>query len=246
MNDANRRDEQADCDAILELVADYAFGLTTDDEARLVESRLNDCPEAGAQLAEYRHLQDEMRMSITQVAPPPALRVRLMATAFDTKPTPTSGRSQLLPLHPGWLAAAAAVALLVLTNIYWLTRVEPLPDRLATFVIDANDVRWARLPAEAPDNLAATYLMWNPGSQTGMMYAEHFEPLGEGEVYQLWLTGNGVRTPVGAFTVNDAGEAAMVFEAEAPIGSFAWAWVTVEPVTGSEQPSDHVVTGGEL
>lgn len=246
MTELNHHDA-SDCDAITELVADYAFGLTSTDESRLVESRLPACPQAAGQLADFRRLQDEMRRGVKQIEPPAALGERIMAAAAATATPAPQPRVTHLNTNRGWLAAAAAVALLLLTNIYWLTRVsEPLPEQLATFVVNSEDIRWAKLPAEDESSPAAAFIMWNPGGNDGMMYAENFPALEPGQIYQLWLTKDGVRTPVGSFSVDEEGEGALLFRAEQPVGSFAWAWITVEPETGSTQPSENVVTGGEL
>ena len=126
MSELHPHDAASDCDAITELVADYAFGLTSADESRLVESRLPACPEAASQLADFHRLQHEMRLSVPQIEPPAALGERIMAVAAAT----AASKPRVTPLNVnrGWLTAAAAVALLLLTNIYWLTRVnEPLP-----------------------------------------------------------------------------------------------------------------------
>lgn len=251
MTERTSHDAASDCDAITELVADYAFGLTSADESRLVESRLPSCPEAASQLADYRRLQDEMRLNVPQIEPPAALADRIMAAAAATTTPQSSSASQprITPLNAsrGWWVAAAAVVLLLLTNIYWLTRVsEPLPEQLATFVVNSEDIRWAKLPAEDENSPAAAFIMWNPGGTDGMMYAENFPRLEAGQIYQLWLTKDGVRTPVGSFSVNEEGEGALLFRAEQPVGSFAWAWITIEPETGSEQPSDRIITGGAL
>lgn len=245
MTERTPHDAASDCDAITELVADYAFGLTSADESRLVESRLPACPEAARQLADFRRLQDDMRRGVQQIEPPAALGDRIMAAAA---PAPVS-KPRLTPLNinRGWLVAAAAVALLLLTNIYWLTRVsDALPDQLATFVVNSEDIRWAKLPAEDETSPAAAFIMWNPGGTDGMMYAENFPVLEAGQIYQLWLTKDGIRTPVGSFSVDEEGEGALLFRAEQPVGSFAWAWITIEPETGSDQPSDQVITGGKL
>jgi anti-sigma-K factor RskA len=247
MTELKPHDAASDCDAITELAADYAFGLTSAEESRLVESRLPACPEAASQLADFRRLQDEMRLGVRQIEPPAALGDRIMAAAAATAAVKPQPRVTPLNANRGWLAAAAAVALLLLTNIYWLTRVsEPLPEQLATFVVNSEDIRWAKLPAEDESSPAAAFIMWNPGGTDGMMYAENFPALEPGQIYQLWLTKDGVRTPVGSFSVDEEGEGALLFRAEQPVGSFAWAWITVEPETGSSQPSDNVVTGGEL
>lgn len=240
------RDDASNCEDITDLVADYAFGLTNADESRRVESRLPSCPEAAAQLADFRRLQAEMRHGVPQIDPPAALADRIMAAAIVTAAPPAL---RVLPsrINRGWIAAAAAVALLLLTNLYWLTRVStPEPAPLAAFVVNSQDIRWAKLPAEDKNSSAAAFIMWNPGGTDGMMYAEHFPALDAGQIYQLWLTKDGVRTAVGSFAVDEEGAGALLFRAEQPVGTFGWAWITVEPESGSTQPSDHVVTGGEL
>lgn len=135
-----------DCEAILDLIPEYAFGLTEDDQARWVEANLQRCPDAAARLDEYRRIQDEMRLGVPQVEPSAALGTRLMAAvAAQAEPAREAAapvetplpHAPLLPLPQtqakprrsfriGWTIAAAAVLALVATNVYWLTRVADL------------------------------------------------------------------------------------------------------------------------
>src|SRR5262245_29058579 len=95
-----------DCEAILELIPDYAFGLTSAEETRWVEANLNSCPEAVAQLADFRQLQDEMRADVPQMTPPADLEARLMAAVAATPvPQPVLKKAPRT-LHWGWIVAA--------------------------------------------------------------------------------------------------------------------------------------------
>jgi len=78
-------DRTTDCDAIVELIPDYAFGLTDPAETARVEAALSACPEATAQLIDFQNIQNAMRAGVAQVEPPPRLESRLMAAT--QKPT---------------------------------------------------------------------------------------------------------------------------------------------------------------
>lgn len=101
-----------DCTAITELIPDYAFGLTSAEESQWVEANLTRCPEAAAQLAEFRLLQDDLRTSVPVMAPPAGLEARLMAAVGDAKvagtpfmastnqPTPVVTRNGMSDVYP--------------------------------------------------------------------------------------------------------------------------------------------------
>src|SRR5262245_45661643 len=129
-----------ECDAIGELIPEYAFGLTTPDEARLVESNLAACPEAAAQLADFQRMQEAMRTDVAQIEPPAELEARVMAAIAtpvqSEKPVERVGQRSFFPFSVlakesagkgqrriswPWIAAAAAILTLVITNIYWIT-----------------------------------------------------------------------------------------------------------------------------
>lgn len=249
------RQPQVDCNDITELIADYAFGLATPEEIKLVEANLHACPEAAAQLADYQRLQDEMRASVALVEPSNQLRERLMAaTITSVQPILKSGSSRRIRLL-GWLAAAAVIAL-VFTNIYWFSRVNDLTNRqdelaqafesaLVVSERDTDDLRWVRLPPQEDVDSTAV-LVWNPESQVGLLYAREFPVLEPGKTYQLWLNRGDDRISAGTFEVDDTGEASFLFHISEPIDNYAWARVTSEPEDGSAQPSGAVLVAGEL
>lgn len=246
---------QVDCKDITELIADYAFGLSTPEEAQRVEANLHACPEAAAQLADYQRLQDEMRANVAQVEPSARLRQQLMsATGMDAREISKYRSSRRIPL-PAWLAAAAVIAL-VFTNIYWFSRVNDLTNRqnelaqafesaLVVSESDTEELRWVRLPPQEDIDSTAV-LVWNPDSQVGLLYAREFPVLEPGKTYQLWLNRGENRISAGTFEVDETGQASYLFHISEPIDNYAWARVTSEPEQGSEQPSGTVLVAGEL
>lgn len=248
-----------DCDAILDLIPEYAFGLTDAAESQLVEANLHRCPEATHQLEALRALQDEMRADVPQVEPPPELGDRLMAAAAATVAmpaaaiTPTPRRT----IRFGWVAAAAAILALALSNVYWLARVGSLEARQdelvamlsdpgggGAFVLNSTDaLRWVRLPGEQPASSASAFMMWNGDSETGLLYARGFPELQPGYQYHVWLTRQGEREFVGILHVDTDGDGALLFHSPEPIDNFVWAWVTAESETADDSP---VIVSGEL
>jgi anti-sigma-K factor RskA len=266
-----------DCAALLELIPEYAFGVTEAEQSRLVEASLPQCPEATALLEEYRHLQDELRAGVPQVEPSPELGTRLMAAVAEPIPfahhspapavttaepvektSPSKARTRTMRI--AWVAAAAAVVALVLTNIYWFTRVNALTESQAqlttminaqnsgnAFVLTNTDsLHWVRLP-DTQEGDAAAFMMWNSRSKTGLLYARDFPALEPGYTYHLWLTRPNERVFAGIFTVDEDGEGALLFNSPEPIDQFSWAWVTSEsPNDPTPNTTNESIVGGEL
>ncbi len=250
------------CDSIQELIPDYAFGLTDLDENRLVEASLENCADASVDLAEYQQLQDEMRASVPQLEPPPLLVVRLAAaTATPPAAVSVSKVKRLLP----WLAAAAALVALALTNAFWLTRVNTLNQEHADYLANdddngangngtkgavvltsASDLRWVRLQDPEQSSRASGFLCWNADSQSGLLYVWGFPTVTPGQSYQLWLTRDDVRTPAGTFSVDDTGRTVLLFHSDEPIDQYTWARITAEQDSGSPQPDSNIVVNGQL
>ncbi|HVO44622.1 MAG TPA: anti-sigma factor [Aggregatilineales bacterium] len=254
---ANHDHNSADCDSVLELIPDYVFGLTDPGQSRLVESNLATCAEAADQLADFQRLQAEMRASIPQIDPPAALGERLMA-ALD-KPPQRVANPRVRRLRRSWIVASAAVLLLVITNLYWLARLNDLtrreneleaqiasPGQSAFVLTSTSGLRWVRLPPSQQNADTSAFLMWNAESEIGLMYARGFPALAAGTTYQLWLTRGDEKISVGTFTVDADGKGALLFHSSQPIDKYTWARITAEPANGSQTPSDQVVVNGKL
>ncbi len=271
------------CENIQQLIPEYAFGLTSLEETKLVEANLAACPQAAADLADYRRLQEEMREEVPQIEPPVGLEAKLMAAI--AVPAAPAERINIRPQSPAphmpsaapiatpvtpvavpkprrniaWLAAAAAILALVITNIFWFTQVNELaerqreleiamhtPDDTAFVLTSTANLRWVRLPPSQQEADSNAFLMWDAASEIGLMYARAFPQLEPGMTYQLWLTRSDVRVSAGTFRIDEDGNGALLFHSAQPIDEFTWARITAEPEEGSEQPSENVVVIGEL
>ncbi len=244
------------CDTIQELIPDYAFGLTEQDETRLVELYLADCTDAAQQLGEFQSLQAALRADVPQIEPPAHLADRLMdAVAEPAAPA----KSRRLVLRPVWLIAAAAVIALVVTNVYWLLRVNDLtrrqdelvastsaPQNTAFVLTGTSALRWVRLPSSEQNVNANAFLMWNAESEIGLLYASGFPELSVGKTYQLWFTRGEERISGGTFRVDNDGKGALLFHITQPIDKYTWARITAEPASGSDAPTGNVVVNGKL
>lgn len=252
---ANRLSNLAsDCDAIRELIPNYAFGLTDSEETRLVESNLASCPEAADQLADFRRIQAEMRVGVPQVEPPPQLAERLMAAIA----TPAKVEKPHRPhIHRLWWAVAAAVIALIITNVYWLNRVNGLSERekaLAAQITQPNsfvlastaNLRWVRLPPSQQNADTSAFMMWNAESEIGLLYARGFPKLEAGKTYQLWLTRGEEKVSAGTFRVDADGQGALLFHVTEPIDKYTWARITAEPENGSDTPKGNIIVVGKL
>ena len=258
------------CDAIRELIPEYAFGLTDPEQTRFVEANLSTCAEAAAELADFQRLQAEMRADVAQIEPPLALESKLMAAIAE--PAPQSLPVTTAQIQPrrrsipvGWMVAAAAIIVLVLTNGYWLARVNDLSQQQQQQSLNNNNntqltssdhpdfvltstsgLRWVRLPPAEETADTSAFLMWNAESKIGLLYAHGFPKLAVGKSYQLWLTRGETRKSVGTFTVDEDGKGAFLFSSETPIDEFTWARITDEPESGSPQPTGPIVVIGKL
>ncbi|MEP7291350.1 MAG: anti-sigma factor [Chloroflexota bacterium] len=273
MNPNSQTNLITDCEKLLDLIPEYAFGVTDPEQTRLIEASLHACPEAVSRLAEYRDLQDELRAGVAQIEPPPLVGERLMAAIHPPIPfvapnaVPTSApviaaaprRSRAMRM--AWVAAAAAVVALVLTNLYWLTRIAELTQsqnllttlmssgQTNAFVLTNTDaLHWVRLADPQDQGDASAFVMWNKDSKTGLLYARGFPQLEPNHIYHLWLRRSGEdRVFAGVFRVDEKGDGALLFNSPEPIEDFTWAGVTSEsPDTPPDVPPPPAVVNGEL
>lgn len=230
------------CDEVLDLIPAYAIGATDPDETALVEATLPRCPDAQVELDLYRSLSDDMRASVPQIEPPVALKSRLIAA---TKPTltllPPPPKPAAKRLHPAWIGLAAAVLLLIVSNVFWLLRSNtPTQDALLL----TQDITWVRLENDAGTN-AWALMMWNPQGAGAVLCAYNFPELEAGQTYQLWLRSGDDEIDGGTFHVNDRGFGLLRVRAGQSIDGFEFAGITTEPY-GSTHPTGAAVVRGEV
>lgn len=227
------------CDEVLPLIPAYAIGAADADESALVEAALPHCPDAQAELAAFHALADELRAGVPQIEPPAALKTRLIAVTARPQELSQTPLKVTPRLHPAWLALAAAVVLLVVSNVYWLTR----PTQPALLL--TQDITWTRLENNNDGN-AWALMMWNPQGEGAVLCAYNFPELEPGQTYQLWLRNEQGGISGGTFTVNERGFGLLRVRAGQAIDGFEIAGVTTEPDGGSSEPTGHSVVLGEV
>jgi anti-sigma-K factor RskA len=122
----------------LEQTAPYALGALDDDERASFEQHLATCPQCAAEVRELQEVAGLLATAAKPVAPPPALRERILADARAVRPiSAASQRSPAVSVAPqaeahakaqprvalsqrnwlvGWLTAAAAILLVIAIN----------------------------------------------------------------------------------------------------------------------------------
>ncbi|MGQ9888669.1 MAG: anti-sigma factor [Aggregatilineales bacterium] len=250
MENRNTNDTAANCDGLRDLIPAYCLGALDADERQRVERELPACPELAAEVAGCEALAQLLLHSVPQTAPPPGLRAALLRAASPVSAAAPRRRAL------GWLLAVAGLLVaLVVSNLLWFSEVSRLraarlTDRGQPLLLGSGVPE--RLELAAPDaSASAANLVWvaGPGSDTWVAWlvARQFPPLAEGQVYQVWLTRTGeAPRSAGLFTVDAAGNGALVFEIAEPIESFNRVGVTAEPAGGSPGPTSAPVVRVEF
>lgn len=267
-----------DCNEAKQLIPAYAIGATNAEEARLVEDAVSHCPEVMAELTDYLSVATALQSVVTptKIAPtslpasliarldepaPPEEKERVIPFAVpETKSAPTM--LTLPPKRNRWMlmgAIAAAVIILLLTNLYWFSEVSALKDqqaRLEAQIIAQPNVAESLtnislqavhhrqlLPQEGASDAQATVL-WNSENRIGSLYVTGLPPLHNGQVYQFWLVRDGHSLSLGTFEVDENGTGMLIFESDEDIEDFSAMGVSPEPANGSAEPTaPHVVIG---
>jgi anti-sigma-K factor RskA len=251
---------QNDCERLQALLPAYSIGALSEAESREVELLLTRCPDAAADARAYARIARAMHSVAPTQTPPAALRDQVMkeaalASAFMVQsraPTalpPPKRAESLQSATPktrrptGWIAAlAAAAAVFLLTNVYWIAQVDSMrrdaEAREALLAqIAAPDARYVDLMSTDGDR-AYGRVAWMPGGSAAVLRGEGLPPLPPDRTYQLWLIGaNGVPVSAGVFQSDADGEALLIFQPTAPLNEIAAIGISTEPAGGSPAPT---------
>lgn len=218
------------CEELLALIPAYSIGATDADETRLIEASLSTCPELAAELAAFQGLDGALASNVSPVTPPATILPALLEAARRTRRTDRTLRRLAI--------AAAAAALLIVAvagGLYGYGRIRELEQRL----IITERAQILRLPTAASG--AATgargQAIWLPQADIGLLLAEDFPPQPDGTVYQAWVTRGGIITSLGTFVVSADGSASLAFPTALLTEPFDAIGVTLEPGSGSDQPT---------
>ncbi len=141
-------EKKTNCSEIHELIPAYCLGATDPDETRRVETHLAECPDAAAEVADYRVLSETLLFSAPAIEPPASLAASLLAAtsppvdmalpaaapvvqtkAQNNRPS-LRHRMQAalagLSLHPLPVLAAIALIALLAVNLYLINQIGDL------------------------------------------------------------------------------------------------------------------------
>jgi anti-sigma-K factor RskA len=246
-----------------DLAAAYALGALSAEEARRFEAYLAGSPEAQRDVAEYREVAALLALAGPEPAPSPELRQRVLARGRAPAPRPAAGRP---PRTSPWLALAAALVAVVglgfgyaqLTTVRDLRRelaqlgqrLERTSDQLRTREATLNSilepgVQLFQLTASGdPDPLIQ--LFWDQQRNRAVLHGFRLDSVPRGRAYQLWFIKDGAPVPSVTFRPEPTGHV-LVEGIEVPAdGEMSAAALTVEPETGSLQPTSPIRMVGPL
>jgi hypothetical protein len=245
------------CEEVLNLIPAYAFGATDPEETRFVEKHLSDCPEAVAELSLYGEVRDGMLFETPLVTAPAHLAQKVsqipkspVTRPQNVSPLPTGSR-----INFGWAAAAAALILFVISNLYWFTQVQGIQAERAALLEDQRMFTAMRSGDVLETELAATdttmtdysgSVLWQADMQSALLRVENLPTTSANEEYQLWLIGDESPVGVGTFRVNPDGTGVLKFESDTPITAFTAFGITLEPAGGSPAPTTSPMLIGEI
>jgi anti-sigma-K factor RskA len=255
-------------DAPLDLAAAYALGALPAEEARRFEAFLATSPEAQREVAEYREVAALLALAGDETAPGDALRDRLLARIGESKLRPiATATASAAPRGVSWLALAASLLLAVGLGAALVSargRLAALETELAARgealarTRDRLTEREATLnsildPAVQLFQLTATgeaepgiQFFWNRQQHLAIVHGYRLKAVPTGQAYQLWFIKDGKPVPSVTFKPEPDGHAKVERIPVPTDGSVSAAAVTVEPETGSAQPTSPIVMVGTL
>ena len=217
---------------LLELATAYALHAVSDAERADIDRRVSSAPSAVAAAFdnEVRAVRETMAtVSAATAAEPPAhLRAATLAAV-------KSDTSRYLRWRTAILASAAAIIVgLGAFGIGVLTRPSASPT-VADQILAAPDVRTVSRPLAT----GTATVMFSRDRNAGVLVMNNVPPPSPGTVYQMWLLG--AKGPTSAGTMGTAAVAPSTTATLTNLGSSTALAFTVEPGTGSAQPTSAIL-----
>ncbi len=242
-----------------DLAAAYALGALAPEEARRFEAFLAGSPETQREVAEYQNVAALLALGGGEAAPSADLRGRVLARVAETKgvplrPTRTRGRAVL------WVALAASLLAVVGLGLNLQSARDDLRDlrelladtqgRLAAREATLNaifepGVQMYQLTATG-DPEPGIQLFYDRQRERAIIHGFRLREVPEGRAYQLWFIRDGKPVPSVTFKPEADGHA-RVEQIPVPTGGdVSAAAVTIEPESGSTQPTMPIKLVGPL
>ncbi|MCG1008515.1 anti-sigma factor [Salinicoccus sp. ID82-1] len=234
-----------------DLLIDYYNDQLAPEEKAAFEQHLKTCEACQEELAEWEALNAELIDTIPLVDPPEGMKDRVLGNVFFEEATEQKQKVQ--PIKKGhrsfkipFIAAAAALLLSVLGNVYMLAGREETAD-LAEVLLQEESAISLSPTSETLDMDAKVALHEGEDGQTLVLEASNFTNLNEDEVYQVWLMKEGNPYRAGTLVPNEEGQGYVVFNMDENT-EIDWDTVaiTVEPSPHNQLPEGDIVMSAEL
>lgn len=217
---------------LLELATPYALDAVSGEERAEIERRVAEAPRsvAAAFEDEVRAVRETMAVvaATTAVEPPERLRAATLAAIPASDERRYRWRTAVLA------AAAAVVVGAAAFGVGILMRPNP-PSTIAEQVFAARDVRTVSGPL---GNGTAT-VVFSHDRNAGVLVMNNVPPPKPGTVYQMWLLSD--KGPTSAGTMGPAAVAPSTTATLTNLGSSTTLAFTVEPGSGSPQPTGTIL-----
>ena len=250
-------------ESLQDLTAAYALGALSPEEAGRFEAFLAGSPEAQREVAEYRDVAALLALGGPEAAPSADLRERVLSRSGGT-----SGRLAVVPRRApapwGALAAGLVAAVGLGFGYVQLREVRDLRAELGrtmqrlTATSDLLTAREATLNAiyepgvqmfqltASGDPDPGIQLFWDRQRHRAIVHGFKLKPVPEGRAYQLWFIKDGAPVPSVTFKPEPDGHVSVEQIPVPADGEVSAAAVTVEPESGSAQPTSPILLVGPL
>jgi anti-sigma-K factor RskA len=226
-------------DHVLPLLAGYALGILSAQEAETVRQHLAQCAPCRQELQAYEEVNADLALAVPEVAPPPGLEERLLERVAPRPDNPPGLWARLetwwrqLHLRPAWVAVPA-LALLLIFFLAW------------SGILGGSSFPTVALAGtgDAPD--ASGLLVSSEDGLHGTLVVQRLPTVDEEtKTYQLWLIEAGAWEDGGTFNVDEDGYGARYASATILLTEYDSFAVTLEPAGGSPTPTGPVVLRGD-
>ena len=221
----------------------YVLGALDAEELAALEAHLQTCESCRTELAEYRQISDGLLAALPPRQPSAALRKRLRSQL-------PSARKVVRPRFAwsfGQLAAGAALALLLIMSVFAIAQMRAIQNQQTALLSQIKTNQFAVSMLAYPgtqsfpivaDNFSGSVLV-DKEHNTIALITWHLPDLPQTQTYQIWLIEpSGHRVSAGLFRPqqNSSYTTQPVF-AKQSLSNFVGVGVTVEPASGSQQPT---------
>lgn len=222
----------------------YALGALDAEDIAALEAHLQTCESCRTELAEYRQISDNLLTALPPRQPSAALRKRLQSHLPSARKTVRPRFAWSFPQ----LATGAALALLLILSGFSFAQMRAIQNQQASLLsqIKTNQFALSMLaypstqsfPIAGGGNLSGSVLV-DRDHNTIALVTWHLPDLPQNQTYQIWLIEpNGHRVSAGLFRPEETSSYTTkpVFPKQS-ISNFVGVGVTIEPASGSEQPT---------